>query len=325
MAFSTLSTYSSNTYIPKTSSPINRRHTIRCSSSPISTQFDIKTYWTALIKEIDQKLNDAVPLQHPKPIHESMRYSLLADGAKRAPTVMCVSAFELFGGNRVAAMPTACALEMVHAASLVHNELPCMDDAPSRRDQPSNHSKFGVNVAILTGDSLFTLGFRHIVAQTPTDIIPHDRLVRVITEIARTFGSTGMAAGRFLDLEFEPNTANFVREKKFGEMGQCSAACGGLLAGASDDEIQRLRKYGKSVGVLYQIVDDVLEAKTDGERKKEGKSYVSVHGVERAMEVAEGLRSQAKKELDGLEKYGDNILPLHSFVDYAVDRGSIDW
>ncbi|KAK4405378.1 Heterodimeric geranylgeranyl pyrophosphate synthase small subunit, chloroplastic [Sesamum angolense] len=313
MVFSTVITCSPHVCFSKVAPPVIRR-TIRCSSASVSPKFDLKTYWTSLIKEIDQKLDEAIPVQYPQQIYEAMRYSVLAKGAKRAPPVMCVAACELFGGNRLAAFPTACALEMVHAASLIHDDLPCMDDDPSRRGQPSNHTIFGVDMAILAGDALFPLGFRHIVSHTPTDLVPETRLLRVIAEIARAVGSTGMAAGQFLDLEGGPNAVDFVQEKKFGEMGQCSAVCGGLLAGASDDEIQRLRRYGRAVGVLYQVVDDILEAKIetakeeDEENKKKGKSYVSVYGVEKAMEVAEDLRSQAKKELDGLERYGEKVL-----------------
>ncbi|GFP96886.1 heterodimeric geranylgeranyl pyrophosphate synthase small subunit chloroplastic [Phtheirospermum japonicum] len=285
---------------------------MRCSAASISSKFDLNTYWTALIEEINQKLDEAIPVQYPHQIYEAMRYSVLAKGAKRAPPVMCVAACEIFGGNRLAAFPTACALEMVHAASLIHDDLPCMDDDPSRRGQPSNHTMFGVDMAILAGDALFPLGFRHIVSHTPTNLVPETRLLRVIAEIARAVGSTGMAAGQIIDLEGGPIAVDFVQEKKFGEMGQCSAVCGGLLAGASDDEIQRLRNYGRAVGVLYQVVDDILEAKSETEKKDE---------ENKAMEVAEELRCQAKKELDALEKYGDRVLPLHSFVDYAADRG----
>ncbi|KAG8364438.1 hypothetical protein BUALT_Bualt19G0128800 [Buddleja alternifolia] len=322
MVFSTVITSSPHVRFPMATTPIIRR-TIRCCAATISPQFDLKTYWKALIKEIDQKLDEAIPVQYPQQIYEAMRYSVLAKGAKRAPPVMCVAACELFGGNRLAAFPTACALEMVHAASLIHDDLPCMDDDPSRRGKPSNHTVFGVDMAILAGDALFPLGFRHIVSHTPTDLVPETRLLRVVAEIARAVGSTGMAAGQFLDLEGGPNAVDFVQEKKFGEMGQCSAVCGALLAGASDDEIQRLRKYGRAVGVLYQVVDDILDAKTetDEKNKKKGKSYVSVYGVDKAMEVAEDLRSQAKRELDGLEKYGEKVLPLYSFLDYAAERG----
>ncbi|GAB2219506.1 hypothetical protein Droror1_Dr00007142 [Drosera rotundifolia] len=307
--------------------------TSRSSSSPLtSTQssplsFDLRTYWSTLITQIDRKLDEAIPVSYPDKIYEAMRYSVLAKGAKRAPPVMCVAACELFGGDRTAAFPTACALEMVHAASLIHDDLPCMDDDPSRRGQPANHIVYGEDMAILAGDALFPLGFRHIVSQTPPKLVPEERILRVIVEIARAVGSTGMAAGQFVDLEGGPNAIDFVQEKKFGELAQCSAVCGGILGGADDDEIQRLRSYGNAVGVLYQVVDDILEEKAGADNKSEdrktqkGKSYVSVYGVDKAMEVAEYLRAQAKRELDGLEKYGEKVIPLYGFVDYAAERG----
>jgi geranylgeranyl diphosphate synthase type II len=293
----------------------------------VSTQFDLRAYWTTLRAEINQKLDEAILVKYPQQIYEAMRYSVLAKGAKRAPPVMCVAACELFGGNRLAAFPTACALEMVHAASLIHDDLPYMDDDPSRRGRPSNHTVFGVDMAILAGDALFPLGFRHIVSATPPNLVPEAQLLRVITEIARAVGSTGMAAGQFLDLEGGPNAVELVQEKKYGEMGECSAVCGGFLGGAGDDDIQRLRRYGRAVGVLYQVVDDILEEKMKGEEREEeeekrkGKSYVRKYGVEKAMEVAEDLRAKAKGELDGFEKYGERVFPLYSFVDYAADRG----
>ncbi|CAI8617650.1 unnamed protein product [Vicia faba] len=269
--------------------PGNRILPIRCSTaaSPSSVSirskaadFDLKTYWTSLMVQINQKLDEAIPVKFPQQIYEAMRYSSLAKGAKRAPPVMCISACELFGGSRLAAFPTACALEMVHAASLIHDDLPCMDDSSSRRGHPSNHTIYGVDMAIL--------------------------------------------AGQFLDLEGGPNAVGFIQDKKFGEMGECSAVCGGLLAGAKDDEIERLRRYGRAVGVLYAVVDDILEERLkpegDKDRKNRGKSYVGVYGVEKAAEIAEELRAKAMEELDGFEKYGDQVLPLYSFVNYAIDR-----
>ncbi|EOX97551.1 hypothetical protein QUC31_015637 [Theobroma cacao] len=332
LAFSTVITSGPNLYLPK--KPRNFHFPIRClSSTSLSassqpsklTQFDLKTYWTTLIAEINQKLEEAIPVKYPEQIYEAMRYSVLAKGAKRAPPVMCVAAYELFGGNRLAAFPTACALEMVHTASLIHDDLPCMDDDPVRRGQPSNHTIYGVDMAILAGDALFPLGFRHIVSQTPTELVPEARILRVIAEIARTVGSAGMAAGQFLDLKGDANSVDFIQEKKYGEMSECSAVCGGLLAGAEDDEIERLRRYGRAVGVLYEVVNDVLEAKlvekeeTEKNQKK-GKSYVSMYGVEKAMEVAEDLQTKSKGELDGFDKYGESVAALYSFIDYAFYR-----
>ncbi|OVA08880.1 Polyprenyl synthetase [Macleaya cordata] len=342
MAFATVipcsSSTSSHLYFPRKRPNFrNQQQTFRCSSSlstPSSTsskqiQFDLKTYWITLIAEINHKLEEAIPIKYPEQIYESMRYSVLAKGAKRAPPVMCIASAELFGIPRRAAFPTACALEMVHAASLIHDDLPCMDDDISRRGRPTNHAIFGEDMAILAGDALFPLGFQHIVTNTPSDLVPESRILRVIAEFARAVGSTGMAAGQFLDLtNGGENSVEFVQEKKFGEMAECSAACGGLLAGAEDDEVARLRRYGRAVGVLYQVVDDVLEAKMKREKGEEGKrrgktSYVGVYGVDRALEMVDELRVKAKRELDGFEKYGERVAPLYSFVDYAVERGFV--
>nr|QEV81835.1 geranylgeranyl diphosphate synthase [Prunella vulgaris] len=324
MAFSIAATLtpSPNAYYkPKAGAPVVLRRAVRCSSATaaaaVSSEFDLRSYWTSLIKEVDEKLNDAVPMKYPELIHEAMRYSLLAKTAKRAPPVMCIAAYELFGGHRDAAFPTACALEMVHAASLVHDDLPYLDDAPTRRGQPSSHTVYGPDMAILAGDALFPLAFQHIVLNTPPQLVPQSNILRVVQEIARAVGSTGMAAGQLLEIEDDPSTVEFVHEKKFGELGQCSAVCGGLLGGASDDEIERLREYGKIVGILYRVVEDIFEANTNVKR---GKSYVSVYGIEKAIKAAEHLQARAKKELNVFEKYGDGVLPLYSFIDYAAER-----
>ncbi|KAF5199869.1 Geranylgeranyl pyrophosphate synthase protein [Thalictrum thalictroides] len=312
-----------------------RNQTVRSSSFPsistksttmsMHTKFDLYTYWTSLISEINLQLDQAIPVKYPEQIYESMRYSVLATEAKRATPVMCIASCELFGGSRLAAFPTACALEMVHEASLIHDDLPYMDDDLFRRGRLSNHSVYGVDMAILAGDALFPLGFQHIVSNTPPGLVPETRLLRVVSEIARAVGSTGMAAGQFLDLNYsEESSVEFVQEKKFGELSECSAVCGGLLGGATDNELESLRRYGRTVGVLYQVVNDVLEFKREqaegGGKKKGNSSFAKVFGVEKALEKAEELRVKAKKELDGFEKYGEKVFPLLSFVDYAVDR-----
>ncbi|KAL4580470.1 hypothetical protein LXL04_016664 [Taraxacum kok-saghyz] len=142
MAFATAITSCPHLHFPKRLSVTQQK--IRCSSttSSLSTNFDLKTYWSTLREEINQKLDEAIPVQYPSQIYEFMRYSVLAEGAKRAQPVMCVAAYELLGGNRLAAFPTACALEVVHVASLIHDYLPCMDDDPSRHGQPSNHTVY---------------------------------------------------------------------------------------------------------------------------------------------------------------------------------------
>lgn len=157
-------------------------------------------------------------------------------------------------------------------------------------------------MAILAGDALLSRAFQHIVSHTPSQLVPHPRLLRVVQEIARSVGSSGMAAGQFLEIE----GGSAARESKCGQLGRCSAVCGGLLGGASDDEIERLGEYGRIVGVLYRVVEDILEGKSTDSKA--------------AMEIAEELKSRAKKELDAFQKYGDKVLPLHSFLDYAAER-----
>ncbi|KAH7690138.1 Polyprenyl synthetase protein [Dioscorea alata] len=325
--------------LPKLHSPL-RSLSVHCSSSSSSSPpsaspaFDLRHYWTSLISTIDSRLDAAVPLRYPYRVHEAMRYSVLSGGSKRAPSVMCIAACDLIAGHdrRDAAFPTACALEMVHAASLVHDDLPCMDAAALRRGRPSNHALFGVDMAILAGDALFPLAYEHVTSATPLDLVSENAVLQVLTEIARTVGSTGMTAGQFLDLEgscrSEAEVLN-VLERKFGEMAECSAVCGGLLGGAGEEEVRKLRRYGRAVGVLYQLVDDILMEEKEGigsngrslGKMRSNASVVNVVGMDRALQIAEDLIGKAKNELQGFEeKYGERVLPLYSFVDYAVDR-----
>lgn len=318
---------SPQTHKPQSSS--SSSFPIRCSSTHKSPPppFDLRSYWTSYISLIQSDLDAAIPIRHPARIYESMRYSVLSAGAKRASPVLCIAACELLGGDRSLALPTASALEMVHTASLIHDDLPCMDAAPLRRGSPSNHAAFGVDLAVLTGDALFPLAFTHVVARTPAALVPPETILRVIEEIARAVGPTGMAAGQMLDLSPPGGNedAMAVLEKKFGEMAECSAVCGGLLGGAGEEELEGLRRYGRAVGVLYEVVDDVL-MEGEGGNGRSGKmrsnaSVVRAMGMERSLEIAEELRARAKEELKVFgEKYGEGVLPLYSFVDYAVER-----
>ncbi|XP_072988344.1 heterodimeric geranylgeranyl pyrophosphate synthase small subunit, chloroplastic-like [Typha latifolia] len=304
---------------------------LRCSSSSTvasSSSFDLRSYWETLRSEINSELSAALPLRYPARIHEAMRHSVLSGAAKRASPVMCVAACELVGGHRSAAFPTATALEMCHAASLVHDDLPCMDSADLRRGHPSTQALFGVDLAILAGDALFPLSFAHVIDRTPPSLVPSDTLLRVLNEIARAVGSTGMAAGQYLDLSGSAAGGEaevlLVMEKKFGEMAECSAVCGGLLGGAGEEESEALRRYGRAVGVLYQLVDDVLMESNGGAGKmRSNASVVRAVGMERALELVEELREKAKEELEKFSEHGNRVLPLYGFVDYAVERGFV--
>ncbi|KAJ1703084.1 hypothetical protein LUZ63_002863 [Rhynchospora breviuscula] len=341
MALSTSSLLSSHLPIRKTPKPprlLSKTHhpTLslrpRCSSStatPASTSFDLRSYWTSLISVIESELDAALTIQYPENMYEAMRYSVFSGSAKRAPPIMCIASCELFGTPRAAALPTAAALEMVHAASHVHDDLPCMDAAPLRRGRPSTHAQYGVDVALLAGDALFPLGYTHVIAKTPPDLVPRDALLSVLIEIARTVGCNGMAAGQLLDLTGAAATGEVevlqVLEKKFGGLAECSAVCGGMLAGAGEEDQAALRQYGRTVGVLYELVDDVLmESNGRAGKMRSNASVVRTLGMERTLELVEQLRDKAKNGLQRFgDQYGDQVLPLYSFVDYAVERGFV--
>ncbi|KAK8957648.1 hypothetical protein KSP39_PZI001008 [Platanthera zijinensis] len=354
MAFSATVFLSPKFSLPKVSPPsylISKfRHSsfpIRCdfssdgtvppspSQPPLHSSFDLRAYWTSMISQIEADLDAAIPVAYPDQIYEAMRYSVLADGAKRAAPIMCIATCELVGGDRSTSFPTACALEMIHSASLIHDDLPCMDAAPLRRAYPSNHTVFGIGLALLAGDALFPLAFRHIVGRTPNSLVPPEAVLRVIVEIARTVGSTGMAAGQMLDIlpavGNEQTDVMTVLEKKFGKMAECSAVCGGLLGGAGKVEIEALKRYGKALGVLYEVVDDILLEEKRGiwsngqsGKMRSNASVVMALGMERAMEIVGELKEKAKNEINVFgDKYGDRVLPLYSFVDYAVERGFV--
>jgi geranylgeranyl diphosphate synthase, type II len=322
--------------LPKPSPPGSKSRrllAVRASSAApaASVSFDLRGYWTSLIAEVESELDAAMPMRPPESIHSAMRHAVLPGAgkegsAKRAPPVLCVAACELLGAPRAAALPAAAALEMLHAASLVHDDLPCFDAAPTRRGRPSTHAAYGTDMAVLAGDALFPLAYTHVIARTPSpDPVPHAVLLRVLAELARAVGSTGMAAGQFLDLAgasaLGESEVMQVLTKKFGEMAECSAACGAMLGGAGPDEEAALRRYGRKIGVLYELVDDIRSASGNGKMRSNA-SILRALGMDRALGIVEDLKAQAKTEADRFgDKYGDRVLPLYSFVDYAVERG----
>ncbi|KAG8059945.1 hypothetical protein GUJ93_ZPchr0002g23404 [Zizania palustris] len=335
MALSSLSSLSMSLPLQKlpSVSKSSRFMSIRAHSAApaASPSFDLRRYWTSLIAEVESELDAAMPIRPPESIHSAMRYAVLPGAgnegtAKRAPPVLCVAACELLGAPRAAALPAAVALEMLHAASLVHDDLPCFDAAPTRRGRPSTHAAYGTDMAVLAGDALFPLAYTHVISHTPSpDPVPHAILVRVLGELARAVGSTGMAAGQFLDLAGASALGEAevmqVLTKKFGEMAECSAACGAMLGGADPDEEAALRRYGRTIGVLYELVDDLRSASGNGKMRSNA-SVLRALGMDRALGIVEELKAQAKTEADRFaDKYGDRVRPLYSFVDYAVERG----
>ncbi|KAH7298304.1 hypothetical protein KP509_25G036500 [Ceratopteris richardii] len=284
-------------------------------------RFDLSTFLDTKRNSIASALNDAIVVQRPASIYESMRYSVFAESSRVCP-LLCISACELVGGSQDQAMPMACALEMVHTASFIHDDLPCMDDDELRRGKAANHKVFGEDLAILAGDALYALGVEYV-ASNSKDICP-DTLLRVIAELGKAVGSEGMVAGQYLELASnesgEELTFEALRDihlRKTAAYAECSTVCGAILGGADEEQIQSLRQYGRALGLLYEVVEDMAEQ--SGKNKiRTPSSYIKVLGLEKCKEYVKLLRSEAKSYLSGFDT--KKAVPLLCFVDQLAER-----
>lgn len=291
--------------------------------------FDLKTYLNQKQALVEAALDQSLAVVYPEKIYESMRYSLMA-GGKRLRPILCLATSELVGGTTAMAMPTACALEMIHTMSLIHDDLPAMDNDDYRRGQLTNHKVYGEDVAILAGDGLLAYAFEFIATQTQQ--VPPDRILQVVAKLGRAVGAAGLVGGQVVDLECEgkPNvtleTLNFIHRHKTGALLEASVLCGAILAGASDSELQRLSRYAQNIGLAFQIVDDVLDitatqeelGKTAGKDLRAQKvTYPSIWGIEESKRQADQLIASAKAEL---ASYGERAYPLMAIADYITAR-----
>ncbi|PIA55534.1 hypothetical protein AQUCO_00700082v1 [Aquilegia coerulea] len=295
-----------------------------------SSAFNFDSYLSQKGKSVNQALDKAVPLKEPKIIHESMRYSLLA-GGKRIRPILCIAACELVGGDESAAMPAACAVEMIHTMSLIHDDLPCMDNDDMRRGKPTNHKEFGENIALLAGDALTSFAFEHI-ANATTGISP-SKIIRVIDELAKASGADGVFAGQVVDI-ISTGVSNITLEQlelihslKTGKLLEASVVMGAIFGGGSDEDIELLRIFAKRIGLLFQVVDDILDVTQSSEElgKTAGKdlmtdktTYPKLMGLEKSKEFAEKLNREAKEQLSHFDS--KKAAPLISLADYIAHR-----
>jgi geranylgeranyl diphosphate synthase, type II len=297
----------------------------------LSSQFDLNAYLNHRQALVEAALDQSLPLRYPETLYESMRYSLLA-GGKRLRPILCLSTCELAGGTIEMAMPTACALEMIHTMSLIHDDLPAMDNDDFRRGKPTNHKVYGEPIAILAGDALWAYAFEWIACQTPG--VPADRVLRVVGQVGRAIGAEGLVGGQVADLEAEGKTGvtvedlNFIHTHKTGALLEVSVVSGAILAGASEDDILKLSHYAQKIGLAFQIMDDILDiTATDAELgKTAGKdlqaqkaTYPSIWGLDESRLQAQALTDAAKAEL---ADFGDRALPLASLADFIIHRRS---
>ncbi|WOL06111.1 hypothetical protein Cni_G14843 [Canna indica] len=292
-------------------------------------QFDLSAYMVDKAHLVNAALDRAAPLRYPERLHESMRYSLLGPGKRVRPTLALASC-ELVGGDQAAAIPVACALEMLHAMSLINDDLPCMDNDDFRRGRPSNHRAFGEDTAVLAGIALHALAFEHVAAATAG--VPAERVLRAIAELGAAVGPEGLVAGQIVDIESEGKAVGldvleYIHLHKTGRLLEAAAACGAIVGGGTDAEVERVRRYARHVGLLFQVVDDVLDVtktseelgKTAGKDVASGKTtYPKLMGLDKTRAFAEELVRKAEKELHGFD--GAMATPLRHLARYIADR-----
>ena len=258
---------------------------------------------------------------------QAMKYSLLS-GGKRIRPILLLEFYALCGGNGDSALNFAAALEMIHTYSLIHDDLPCMDNDDMRRGRPSCHKAFGEDTALLAGDALLTLAFK---TAAETDGIPSDRVMKAIAVLAENAGISGMVGGQVEDLAFEKSGATIEQLrgmylKKTSCLLSAGAVCGSILAGADEEELKYAAEYAEKLGLAFQIIDDILDCTSDektlgkpiGSDEKNGKTtYVTLLGIDGAKAEAERLSNEALAALCKIK--GDNAA-LRELTADLLDR-----
>lgn len=263
----------------------------------------------------------------PERLQQSMEYSLSAGGKRLRPT-LCLLACEAVGGEAAKAMPAACAIEMVHTYSLIHDDLPAMDDDDLRRGRPTNHKAFDEATAILAGDGLLTYAFETIA----TRIRPAETAIACVQELASAAGPEGMVGGQMADLQGEECTQptlaflESIHRRKTGRLIAASLAIGGLVGGGDPQSLCNLRRYGDSIGLAFQIVDDLLDI--TGEQEKMGKgvrkdsaisklTYPALLGERESRQLARELIASACQEIT---IFGQRALGLEALARFIIER-----
>lgn len=283
---------------------------------------DLSGYLAECARRVDAALDRYLPRATTRPatIHRAMRYSLFA-GGKRTRPALCLAAAEACGGRAEDALPAACAVECVHTYSLVHDDLPCMDDDDLRRGRPTSHRVFGEGVAVLAGDALLTQAFEILARARPT---PRHSVAAQIAELARAAGSRWLIAGQVADLEGEGRPAKraqlrFIHERKTAAMIEASLRLGAMSANATPARLVALTAFGRNLGLAFQVIDDILDVTQTSEQlgKSAGKdaaaakaTYPAVIGLEASRREARRLTTAARAALRPFGARGETLLAM---------------
>jgi geranylgeranyl diphosphate synthase, type II len=292
---------------------------------------DLRAYLQARRETVENAL--ALILPEPEgpaaDVVKAMKYSLFA-GGKRLRPILCIAGAEALGVDGSHVMPVACALEMIHTYSLIHDDLPAMDNDDMRRGKPTNHKVFGAAVAILAGDGLLTEAFR-VMAKTPLGKIKPEALLKVICLVAQASGYQGMVGGQVTDIQsegktVEPATVEFIHSHKTGALIAASVTSGAILGGATEAQVNAISEYGREIGLAFQIADDILDVEGDSEKmgkgvggdaRKKKVTYPSVHGLVRSREIQKQSIDQAIHSLRTFDSKAD---PLRVLATYMIER-----
>jgi len=300
----------------------------------MSDLFSLKNYLDERSRLVENALDLYLPGKDtlPADLHGAMRYSVFA-GGKRIRPVLMMAACEAVGGDPVHALPPACAIEMIHSYSLIHDDLPAMDDDDYRRGKPTNHKVYGEAIAILAGDALLTEAFLLLSGPVVKKNLRPEQVMELIELLAKSSGSRGMVGGQVVDMESEGRqidlpTLEYIHTRKTGALLLAAIEMGCVVGQASVPQRQALVRYGEAVGLAFQVTDDILDITADqdhlgkdvGSDAQRGKAtYPAFLGLEGARERAAELRDIALSAIAPLPADAD---PLRAIADYIVERSS---
>ena len=294
-------------------------------------EFDLKSYMAERKRLIDSALEKIfpVPAGLQKQVIEAARYSLFA-GGKRLRPILCLAATEVAGGPIEPVIPAACALEMIHTYSLIHDDLPAMDDDDFRRGVPTNHKVFGEAIAVLAGDALLTEAFEFLAASHCAEI-GAEKVLEVIRIAVKAAGYRGMIGGQVIDLECENRkvdlaTVEYMHIHKTGALLSASLEIGAILGGGDDRQLKAMKDFGHHLGLAFQITDDLLDVEGDAalmgkqpgsDAAKNKMTYPALLGLVQSREAA---REHVDRALEALAPFGEKAEPLRAIARYLLVR-----
>src|SRR5690554_492377 len=282
-----------------------------------------------LVRNVESILDETLPPAHtvPEVLHESMRYSTLG-GGKRLRALLAMAACLAVGGEIRSTSGLAAAIEMVHAYSLIQDDLPCMDDDDLRRGKPTNHKVYGEAVAVLTGDALLTEAFAELARMPEKYGVSYETAVRVILELAAGAGSQGMVGGQVVDIcsqdqDLDEETLRYIHAHKTGALFRAALRGGALLGGATEEQLSQITRYAENFGLAFQITDDILDetghteqlGKAVGTDQALGKqTYPRLYGLEQSKAMARQCVEECHEALREFSEQADLLRQLASFI-----------